>query len=112
MSRPNREEFMALAIIAALQSDPSGRTVHVTENPYVPQLNGSFDILRAARSAGEAAKQWDAAYAVDKAEVVAALVPAAQRRADLLAALAAVDAEIIAETEAKASSASQSDPGT
>lgn len=94
MAAPLRDEFIALAIIAALQSDPSGRTVHVGSNQYVPGFKGEFDMLRAARSAAAAATQWDAAYALDKAAVAVALVPAEQRREAILASLKAVDAEI------------------
>jgi hypothetical protein len=94
MARPERNEFIALAIIAALESDPSGRTVHPGPNPYMPQLNGSFDLLRAAGNAAAALAQWDAAYAVDAAAATNALVPAEQRREAILASLKAVDAEI------------------
>lgn len=76
--RPERDQHMALAIVAALQSDPSGRTVHAGSNPYMPLLNGSFDLVRAARAANDAAKQWDAAYATEKAAVDAALVDTAE----------------------------------
>lgn len=118
--RPERDQHMALAIVAALQSDPSGRTVHAGSNPYTPLLNGSFDLVRAARAANDAAVQWDAAYATEKAAVVAAVAPAqpvvvkpaVERRKDILAQLQVVDDEIIAEIEAQEKRAAAALAGT
>lgn len=102
--RPERDNYAGLAIVAALQSDPSGRTVHTGANPLVPLLNGSFDMLRAARAADVAFKQWDKAYATDAAEAQAAAAPAPApvvtlsahaRREALLEQLKTVDDEII-----------------
>lgn len=101
--RPDRDNHAGLAIVAALQSDPSGRTVHTGSNPLVPLLNGSFDLLRAARAADVAFKQWDAAYATDVAAAVEAVAPtpapvvltAHERREAVLASLKLVDDEII-----------------
>ena len=118
--RPDRDNHAALAIVAALQSDPSGRTVHAGSNPYMPLLNGSFDLIRAARSADAAFKQWDAAYAVDVSEVKAALAPAEpvvvkpamERRTEILAQLQKVDDEILAEIQAQEKRAAEALAGT
>lgn len=101
--RPERDNFAGLAIVAALQNDPSGRTVHPGSNPLTPLLNGTFDMLRAARAADAAFKQWDAAYATDKAaaEAAAAPKPLNEQREALLAQLKAVDDAIIAAAEAQ-----------
>lgn len=101
--RPERDNFAGLAIIAALQSDPSGRTVHTGSNPLVPLLNGTFDMLRAARAADAAFKQWDTAYAEEKQAVEAAVTakPLEEQREELLAKLKTVDDAIIAAAEAQ-----------
>lgn len=99
--RPERDNYAGLAIVAALQSDPSGRTVHTGSNPLVPLLNGSFDMLRAARAADTAFKQWDEAYATEVAAAQVAAAPAPvvltahERREAVLASLKLVDDEII-----------------
>lgn len=104
--RPERDTHAGLAIVAALQSDPSGRTVHTGSNPLVPLLNGSFDMLRAARAADAAFKQWDTAYTAEvvaavKAAATPAVVSLSDQRAALLAQLRVVDDAIIAEAEAQ-----------
>lgn len=98
--RPERDDFAALAILAALQSDPSGRTVHTGTNPLTPALNGTFDIKRAAQAADKAFRQWDEAYAAEKKALQAAAVAA--DAADEAATAARDAAAIAVSTEAVA----------